>query len=456
MDLSVFEKMEKDIRAQYDKLKKDYLQMEREHLEEKECLLKVIQAFGTVVAMHSEMVEELASIKGLVTSGTPLRIDLVEEGVVKLKDKIVARETEPEPEETHVRELKELYERLVQLCRMMKKVMAPLLEGFYPLSEELEKAARSIDIRCAEETAESELSSATAAFLGFVEALKDKISKDFKFINSSFLSLLERIKELEGMLRKEFGGEERFQEIEYFEMKVSHEVGSIINSFDIYTTISEIKNVVIAKIENIKEIVSQRKEEEERKARSIQENVKRLTSRITEVEMAAKKMSERAEHLEEEASKDGLTGLNNRRAFDAKIRETLNAFAQGGAAFSVILFDVDRFKSINDTLGHVAGDKVLKKVAQCLQETFRRSDFAARYGGDEFVVVIEGLTKEMARERILAFRTNLKKRRFTSHKIGEVDVTVSAGIALALQGDTPETLLERADKAMYNAKQKKG
>jgi diguanylate cyclase (GGDEF)-like protein len=89
-------------------------------------------------------------------------------------------------------------------------------------------------------------------------------------------------------------------------------------------------------------------------------------------------------------------------AFDTNITDSLKAFSKEQGPFSLVLFDVDKFKWINDTLGHVAGDKVLQKVAQCLKETFRKDDFIARYGGDEFAVVIEGLNEEMAREKILA------------------------------------------------------
>ena len=129
-------------------------------------------------------------------------------------------------------------------------------------------------------------------------------------------------------------------------------------------------------------------------------------------------MAKKAELFQEAATRDGLTGLFNRKALDLKLIEYLNTLSIKGEPFSIVFFDVDKFKEINDTFGHVAGDKVLEKVSQCLIETFRKGDFIARYGGDEFVVAIEGLTDEMAQERISLFRKNLKKRRFVSYKNG--------------------------------------
>ncbi|MDB9823418.1 GGDEF domain-containing protein, partial [Deltaproteobacteria bacterium] len=117
-----------------------------------------------------------------------------------------------------------------------------------------------------------------------------------------------------------------------------------------------------------------------------------------------------------------------------------------------ILFDVDKFKKINDTLGHIAGDKVLKKVAECLEETYRKDDFIARYGGDEFVVIIDGVTEKMAVERISAFNRVFKRKRFISQKTGEINLSVSAGATSAIKGDTMENLVERADRAMYALK----
>ena len=113
----------------------------------------------------------------------------------------------------------------------------------------------------------------------------------------------------------------------------------------------------------------------------------------------------------------------------------------------------NKFKDINDTLGHIAGDKVLIKISECLLESFRKDDFIARYGGDEFIVIIEKLTEKMAQERINIFNKNLKKRRFVSQKHGEIQLSISAGTAKVMEGDTIESMIDRADKAMYESKQ---
>ena len=173
-------------------------------------------------------------------------------------------------------------------------------------------------------------------------------------------------------------------------------------------------------------------------------------------EKDAQEMSRKAEEFETAAMKDGLTGLYNRKAFDLKLNDVLKTFNDGGDPFALMIFDVDAFKKINDSFGHVAGDKVLKKVAQTLKETFRSDDFMARYGGDEFVVIIGNLTKEMIRDKITSFKTKLKQKRFMSYEKGEVDVDLSTGIALALKDDTIEGLIHRADQAMYQVKKNKG
>ena len=230
-------------------------------------------------------------------------------------------------------------------------------------------------------------------------------------------------------------------------------MGSIVNSFDIHARISEIRSTVVGKLSNIKRLVAKRKKEEVKRSDRAKEGLDKLKKQIVNAERHARKMSKKAEHFRKAAKKDGLTGLHNRSAFDERLRDGLELFNSGGGSFLIVLFDVDNFKAINDMFGHVAGDKVLKIVARTLTESFRKDDFIARYGGDEFVVILEGLSEEMAYERTEKFTKNFSEKRFTSAMAGkDIKINISAGIALADAGEGPDQLIRRADLAMYDSK----
>jgi diguanylate cyclase len=279
--------------------------------------------------------------------------------------------------------------------------------------------------------------------------------EDFKYINNTFLTLLNHVKELEKTLTSEFGQEVRLKEFKQFETNVNTQVGSITDSFSIHSTIDEIKSEVVEKLTKIKHLVALKKKEELERAQKTQDSINKLKQRIKKTEKDARSMAKKVDYFQTAATKDGLTGLYNRNAFDRRLNDGLKVFSEEGTPVALILFDVDNFKWINDTLGHVAGDKILQKVAHCLEEAFRKGDFIARYGGDEFAVVIEGLDEEVARKKISDFNGIFDKKRFFSHSVGDVNVTVSAGITMSKEGDNIEDFINRADKRMYESKKKK-
>ncbi|MBW2096211.1 MAG: GGDEF domain-containing protein [Deltaproteobacteria bacterium] len=444
--------MGRDLKRELAQLKKEYIAFERAMQEEKESLGRIINTLCVLAAKEEALSEEIDAIKSLVNSPEPLQLEKAEEITSSLKDKILAAESEASKESGGEDLLKNARDEALEACRAIQRIMVVLLEGFYPLTQELETRAAGIHVDC-KAIENLRFKEETMALLDFLDGVKEKITADFKYINDAFLVLLEKVKDLEKTFTAQFGSKEYDKKVEYFEMKINGEVNSIANSFDIHTAIDEIKKVVIQKIQNIKQVVSEKKREDLKRAQIARENMKILRERIAEADKHAREMSKRAEALKMVAMKDGLTGLYNRKAFDSKIQDTLEKAREAGEALTIILLDVDRFKEINDTFGHVAGDKILEKVGQSLRETFRENDFLVRYGGDEFVVLIERLTEKMARQRVLNFRKNLAKKRFVSHKKGEITISVSAGIAVARPEDTPESLLDRADQAMYTEKQ---
>ncbi len=432
--------------------KKDLIDLIESRREERELMLEVISSLSLLATGHEDILEKTSQIKEEIVPEGEISFEFIRSLSREIKDTLIAKERVSGDQE--MSEIDLLTERFIESCRIMKKVMAVILEDFYPMPDDMKKAADLIRVECKGDPVEIDLKKPSEDLLDFIEKIKIRISKDFSEISNTFFNLLSQVKELEKSLANDFGSDTNIRDMENFESNINEQVGTITESIDSYTTIKELKEVVIGKLKKIKDLVSLKKKEEIEKNRAAQESMNRLNQRINAVEKEAQQMSAKAKKYQKAAMKDGLTGLFSRGAFDAKIRETFENYTEFKREFSIIVFDVDKFKQINDRLGHVAGDKVLQKIAECLEESFRKDDFIARYGGDEFIVIIENIPEEMARQRIEIFNKNLKKRRFVSQKHGEINLSVSAGTTNIMENDTIATLINRADKAMYDSKQK--
>ncbi len=150
-------------------------------------------------------------------------------------------------------------------------------------------------------------------------------------------------------------------------------------------------------------------------------------------------------HLEDEASTDPLTKALNRRSFLRK----LSQMAAVGDPFSLIMFDIDHFKSINDTYGHDVGDAVLREISQLVRDNIRENDTLARWGGEEFMVLSAKTTRE--RSTLLAERLRAAVAEFPFTGVPR-QITSSFGVAIHIAGETGEDLVKRSDEALYEAK----
>tara|TARA_R110000868_G_scaffold218576_2_gene469307 strand:+ start:232251 stop:233126 length:876 start_codon:yes stop_codon:yes gene_type:complete len=150
------------------------------------------------------------------------------------------------------------------------------------------------------------------------------------------------------------------------------------------------------------------------------------------------------------ASKDGLTGLYDQTTFKHRLKEEMERQIRYGNPFTLVMFDLDHFKSINDTYGHAEGDVVLKKISDILLAQARKMDTAARYGGEEFAVILPEVEETSA----FIFAERLRQQIEASFKDGEFPVTVSIGLAASLPNveETPDNLIRRADAQLYRAK----
>jgi diguanylate cyclase (GGDEF)-like protein/PAS domain S-box-containing protein len=169
--------------------------------------------------------------------------------------------------------------------------------------------------------------------------------------------------------------------------------------------------------------------------------------------VAGKELTHRMQELSDSAISDPLTGLFNRRYLDAALGQQYAMFKRLGRRYGVIQIDIDEVKAINDRLGHMAGDGAIRFVADVLSDNIREMDVAARYGGDEFVVICSLASQE----DLAAYGRRLVRlvhdSRFAPAEDAGLRVTVSAGGALVAAGDEDESAaLARADAAMYAAK----
>ena len=175
-----------------------------------------------------------------------------------------------------------------------------------------------------------------------------------------------------------------------------------------------------------------------------------LQSRLEVAEKQLERQTKQIECYLTEARTDGLTGLLNRRAFDQQIDELFAAFCNGGRSFVLGLIDIDHFKTINDTHGHQMGDQVLQQIAKILNMNLDTAIMVARFGGEEFVVIMDGPLR-VAAERLNELRKKIAKLRLDAGPT-QLQVTVSIGLSEPRDDMVVSPVLRRADEALYAAK----
>jgi diguanylate cyclase len=177
--------------------------------------------------------------------------------------------------------------------------------------------------------------------------------------------------------------------------------------------------------------------------------------RAVEMESRVRELESELRRLSEEVSTDVLTQVANRRglnqAFEAESARAEREQGQGGAGLAVGLIDIDNFKKLNDSLGHAAGDVALKTLAAAVRDRLRPVDHLARFGGEEFVVLLPGIDVTEAQQVLTRLQRSLSEALFL-HDGREVFVTFSAGVTAWRAGEALQPSLERADEALYEAK----
>jgi diguanylate cyclase len=188
--------------------------------------------------------------------------------------------------------------------------------------------------------------------------------------------------------------------------------------------------------------------------RDMERQNKSLEQKFNASSVEINRLRDDLETMRQEAMTDGLTGIANRKLFDVELRRRAIEAMEKGELLSLLILDIDHFKKFNDTFGHKIGDQVLKLLAQTLTSSIKGQDLAARFGGEEFCVILPGTGLNNAVKVAEVIRTRVSKKHVTNRKTGQSmgQVTVSIGAGEFRYGEPLSQLILRSDEAMYSAK----
>lgn len=227
--------------------------------------------------------------------------------------------------------------------------------------------------------------------------------------------------------------------------------------------IEELRGKIIQKIQGIRLRFKAKRAQDEARLKQLEEEKHGTERRLNDINNRYQNFTTQSKLLFEEMEKfknasltDSLTGASNRRAYDLEVDQALDSLKKDELLHvSLIVFDIDHFKEFNNTYGHRAGDKILQNVAKFTKEFLRKDDFVARYGGDEFAVILPEVTLQRAASMAEELRARVSGIQFKLYK--ERDLTVQVGLSMGVgegrKSDTPDSIFRRADEAMYRAKE---
>lgn len=233
---------------------------------------------------------------------------------------------------------------------------------------------------------------------------------------------------------------------------VRSEVAGIHVSVQEATQLDSLKIEIATRLDSVVGALDQHKDSEQKRQHELEQQLVVLTDRLREMESQSTAIEQRLLEQQQLALLDMLTQLPNRQAYEQRLQQEYERWQRYGRPLAMAVCDIDHFKTINDNFGHLSGDKVLRVIAKTLAKRLRKTDFVARFGGEEFVVLMPETDQQAALQTIETIREAVANCPFHFRE-KPLTITLSAGIAVFSGNASPEQIFERADTALYQAKQ---
>ncbi len=218
------------------------------------------------------------------------------------------------------------------------------------------------------------------------------------------------------------------------------------------TKLEPLKGIITSRLASIAKEIQEHNRKEAIQRQKTQQQLDDLVDKIKTMESESCDLKTKLKIANNQALRDTLTGLPNRNAYNERLAIEMARWKRYHSPLSIIIWDIDYFKNINDTYGHKAGDKVLQLIARLLSEHSRATDFLSRFGGEEFTMLLPNTDKQSALILANQLRKTVEKTGFNASG-SSVDITISCGVTEFIDNDTDETAFERADQALYQAKE---
>lgn len=293
---------------------------------------------------------------------------------------------------------------------------------------------------------------ALAAMADLVAEIHGRAHRDRAEIESFLQQVTERLNEIDHAFEQSLARHRKgYEDGRALDRNVDLQVKGIEDSVSQARDLESLQVALQQRVDVIRTHLREFRETEEERIAEAERQVEQLNQRLQSVQEESEELRRRLKDERDLALVDPLTGIPNRFAYNERLQLEVARWRRYRSPLTLAVWDIDRFKDVNDRYGHQAGDKALTLIAQLIQRHIRETDFLARYGGEEFVLLLPETALKAAMVAAEHIRREVKACGF--HYQGEpVPMTISCGMSEFREGDTAEVVFGRADAALYRAK----